>query len=135
MNRPTGTAKSGLRGRLRALTESIELRGRAVFLASRDPRVPLVAKLFAAVVAAYAFSPIDLIPDVIPVLGLLDDLVLIPLGIAVVVRLIPRDVWQECLAAAQRKMDVPRSRAGLVAVLLAWAAALAALAWLVASRI
>ena len=135
MIEPAKAAKSGLRSRLRALIESIELRGRAVYFASRDPRVPLVAKILAAVVAAYALSPIDLIPDVIPVLGLLDDLVLIPLGIALVVRMIPSDVWQECLSTAQRTMDAPRSRAGLVAVLLVWAAALAALGWIVASRI
>ncbi len=135
MTEPVNGAKSGLRARLRALVESIELRGRAVFLASRDPRVPPVAKILAAVVAAYALSPIDLIPDFIPVLGLLDDLVRIPLGIALVARMIPNDVWQECLVAAQRAMDAPRSRAGFVAVLLVWAAALAALGWIVASHI
>jgi uncharacterized membrane protein YkvA (DUF1232 family) len=123
------------RARVRALLASIELRVRAVYLASRHPRVPRAAKVLAAVVAAYALSPIDLIPDVIPVLGLLDDLILIPLGVALVVRLIPRDTWQECLAAARDAMDAPRSRVGLILVLVAWAAALAALAWIVVSRL
>lgn len=135
MSKSPKSGRSGLRSRLRALIESIELRGRAVYFASRDSRVPFVAKALAAVVAAYALSPIDLIPDFIPILGLLDDLVLIPLGIALVVRMMPTDVWQECLAAARQVMDAPRSRAGLVAVLLIWVAALVALGWIVASRI
>ena len=103
----------------------LELRTRALYFASRDSRVPIPAKVLAAAVAAYALSPIDLIPDVVPVLGFLDDLVIVPLGMALVVRLIPRDVWQECLAAAERRMDerLPRSRAAAVVVaVLAWVA-------------
>jgi len=73
----------------------------ALYLAYRDPRVPWYARALAACVVAYAFSPIDLIPDPIPVLGYLDDLVLIPLGIAVVLRLIPSDVMAECRIKAQ----------------------------------
>jgi len=68
----------------------------ALYLAYRDPRVPWYARLFALCVVGYAFSPIDLIPDPIPVLGYLDDLILIPLGIALAIRMIPKDVLDEC---------------------------------------
>jgi uncharacterized membrane protein YkvA (DUF1232 family) len=67
----------------------------ALYLAARDPRTPLIAKLVAAGVAAYALSPIDLIPDFIPVLGYLDELVILPLGILLVVRLIPPELMAE----------------------------------------
>ncbi len=77
----------------------------AVYLAYRDPRVPWYAKLLAACVVAYAFSPIDLIPDTVPVLGYLDDLVLVPLGIALVVRLIPPGVMAECRIKAQETLQ------------------------------
>jgi len=73
----------------------------ALFLAYKDPRVPLYAKLFAMAVVAYAFSPIDLIPDFIPILGYLDDLVLVPLGAAIAVSMIPDSVLEECRAEAQ----------------------------------
>jgi uncharacterized membrane protein YkvA (DUF1232 family) len=68
----------------------------ALYLAYRDPRVPWYAKLIAACVVGYAFSPIDLIPDFIPILGYVDDLVLVPLGIALALRLIPPPVMAEC---------------------------------------
>ena len=74
----------------------------ALYLAYRDPRVPWYAKLFAAVVVAYALSPIDLIPDFIPVLGYLDDLVLLPLGIALAVKMIPPHVMAECCVKAEK---------------------------------
>ncbi len=75
-----------------------------LFLACRHPRTPWYARLVAAVIVAYAFSPIDLIPDFIPVLGYLDDLVLIPLGLALTIRLIPADVMDECRAQAAAVM-------------------------------
>jgi uncharacterized membrane protein YkvA (DUF1232 family) len=68
----------------------------ALYLAYKNPRVPLHARLFAACVVGYAFSPIDLIPDPIPILGYLDDLVLIPLGVVLALRMIPKDVMAEC---------------------------------------
>ena len=68
----------------------------ALYLACRDPRVPWYAKALAVVVVAYAFSPIDLIPDPIPILGYLDDLILIPVGVAAVVRMIPPGVMADC---------------------------------------
>jgi len=106
----------------------------ALYLAYRDPRVPWYAKLCAAVVVGYAFSPIDLIPDFVPVLGYLDDLILVPLGIALAVRLVPGEALAECRARAAEVMaegkPVSRAAAGVVIaiwLLLAMAMALAAL--------
>jgi uncharacterized membrane protein YkvA (DUF1232 family) len=101
----------------------------AVYLALRDPRVPWYARLFAACVIAYAFSPIDLIPDPIPVLGYLDDLVIVPLGIALALRMIPKPVLAECRLRAEaagglRKPKNYAAAAVIVAIwiLLAWLA-------------
>src|SRR5438045_9497460 len=88
----------------------------AVYLACRDPRAPWYAKLLAVCVVAYAFSPIDLIPDFIPVLGYLDDLVLVPLGIALAVRMIPGPILEECRLEARSALDRPTTwvAAGIV---------------------
>ncbi|GIO37104.1 hypothetical protein J41TS12_19650 [Paenibacillus antibioticophila] len=72
-----------------------------LFLAYKDPRVPWYAKLFAALVVAYAFSPIDLIPDFIPILGYLDDLIIVPLGITLALKMIPQPVIAECRDRAE----------------------------------
>lgn len=80
----------------------------AIYLAYKDPRVPWYAKLFIACVAGYAFSPVDLIPDFIPVIGYLDDLVLIPLGIAMAIKMIPPTVLTECREKAQSAMSQGR---------------------------
>ncbi len=101
----------------------------AIYLAGRDPRVPWYAMLLALLVAAYALSPIDLIPDFIPVVGHLDDLVLVPLGIALTRRLIPAPVWADCRARAVA--EGPRGRAGWVAAGAVIALWLLAIAWLV----
>jgi uncharacterized membrane protein YkvA (DUF1232 family) len=102
----------------------------ALWLAARDPRAPWHAKALAAGVAAYALSPIDLIPDFIPVLGLLDDLILVPAGIWLVVRLIPAAIMADLRLEALRR-DRPRSIAGAIWIALLWltAAALFWLAW------
>jgi uncharacterized membrane protein YkvA (DUF1232 family) len=76
----------------------------ALFLAVRDARTPWYAKLFCGIVVAYAFSPIDLVPDFIPILGYLDDLILVPLGISIAVKMIPVDVLQECRLQAQEDL-------------------------------
>ena len=76
----------------------------ALYLACRDPRVPWYAKVLAAVVVGYALSPIDLIPDVVPVLGYVDDLLLVPLGIALALKLIPAPVMADCRARAERAL-------------------------------
>jgi uncharacterized membrane protein YkvA (DUF1232 family) len=95
----------------------------ALWLAARDPRTPLTAKIIAAGVTAYALSPVDLIPDFIPVLGLLDDLIIVPAGIWLALRLVPADLMEEFRTRA-REIEKPVSRSGLTAILLIWAAAL-----------
>ncbi len=80
----------------------------ALYLAYKDPRVPWYAKALIAIIVAYAFSPIDIIPDFIPVLGYLDDLVLLPLGIALALRLIPRAVFDECREKAAVLLEQKR---------------------------
>lgn len=82
----------------------------ALYLVSKDRRVPWYARVVAVVVVAYAFSPIDLIPDPIPVLGYLDDLILIPLGIALVIKLIPAEVLQDCREKAALTMKAGKSK-------------------------
>ena len=101
----------------------------ALYLAARDPRVPWYAKALAAAVAAYALSPIDLIPDFIPVLGYLDDLLLLPLGIALVVRLIPPDVMAEHRAAAAAALDRPMSRKAAAVIVTVWLVAIFLAVW------
>ena len=93
----------------------------ALYLASRDPRTPWYAKAAIAGVLAYALSPIDLIPDFIPVLGYLDDLVLLPAGVWVALRLIPPAVMAESRARAEEAVRLPASKAGLIVVLGLWA--------------
>jgi uncharacterized membrane protein YkvA (DUF1232 family) len=92
----------------------------ALYLAYRDPRVPLYARVFAAVVVGYAFSPIDLIPDPIPVLGYLDDLVLVPLGVWLAVRMIPAHVLAEKRAEAREATGRPVNRVAAVFVVAVW---------------
>ncbi len=92
----------------------------ALWLAARDRRVPWYAKAVAGGVAAYALSPIDLIPDFIPVLGYLDDLLIVPLGIMLAVRLVPPDVLAELRLEAAARLERPSSRAGLIVILAIW---------------
>jgi uncharacterized membrane protein YkvA (DUF1232 family) len=92
----------------------------ALYLAYRDPRVPWYAKVFAAVVVGYAFSPIDLVPDPIPVLGYLDDLVLVPLGVAIAIRMIPPEVMEECREEARKADGRPVNRVAAAVVVAVW---------------
>lgn len=96
----------------------------ALYLAAHDPRTPWYAKLLTAGIVAYAFSPIDLIPDFIPVLGYLDDLILIPVGIALAIKLIPDSVLAECRAQAQESIQnrKPVSRAAGAVIVVIWMA-------------
>ncbi len=104
----------------------------ALYLAYRDPRTPWYAKLWAALVVGYAFSPIDLVPDFIPVLGYLDDLLLVPLGIALALRLIPGEVMAESRARAREELrgDRPRSWVAAAVIVALWLLALALTAWI-----
>ena len=94
----------------------------ALYIACRDPRTPWPAKAMTALVVAYALSPIDLIPDFIPVLGYLDDLILLPLGIMLVIRLIPPEILKESRKKARSRIDnrLPRSRGGVILVVSIW---------------
>jgi uncharacterized membrane protein YkvA (DUF1232 family) len=103
----------------------------AIYLAARDPRVPWYVKVIALAVAGYALSPIDLIPDFIPVLGYVDDVIIVPLGIALVVRLIPTEVMAEHRAAAATLAERPTSRAAAVVIATIWLTALAVSGWAV----
>ena len=116
--------------RLRAWAQALARDVHAIYLAARDPRVPWYAKAVAGCVATYALSPIDLIPDFIPVLGYLDDLIIVPLGILAVLKLIPPEVMADNRAAAARAAERPVSRAAAVAIGLIWAAAIAAAGWM-----
>jgi uncharacterized membrane protein YkvA (DUF1232 family) len=105
----------------------------ALYLAYRDPRVPWFAKVFAAFVVAHTFSPIDLIPDFIPVLGYLDDLIITPLGIFLALKMIPAEVMAEArqqAAVADIEGRIP-TRGGVAIVLILWAIAVVVLAFLV----
>jgi len=105
----------------------------ALYLTYRDPRVPWYARVFAAVVVGYAFSPIDLIPDVIPVLGYLDDIILIPLGVALAIKMIPRHVLAECREKARDAKDRPVNKVAAVVIAIVWIA-LAVLAVRIVAR-
>ncbi|WP_199553635.1 YkvA family protein [Sandaracinobacteroides hominis] len=91
-----------------------------LWIAARDPRTPLLAKLIGGFVAAYALSPIDLIPDFVPLLGLLDELIIVPLGLLAAVALIPDPLLDEFRAKADNAVERPISRAGAAMIILLW---------------
>ena len=122
------TGKS-LSERIGDLGHRLAIEAHAAWLAARDPRVPRLARALAVAVAAYALSPIDLIPDFIPVLGWIDDLVIVPLGLLVVRRSIPAPLWTELHAAAETASERPSSRAGMAFILLLWAGLLYIVYW------
>ncbi len=111
-----------------SLAHRIRTEAHAVWLAARDPRTPLYAKLFGLLIAAYALSPIDLIPDFIPVLGLVDDVILIPIGVWLFEKMIPRDQFAEHRAMAEIATRRPVSWGGVLIVLTIWGL-IALLAW------
>ena len=118
--------------RLKRWARRLKVEVHALYLAYKDPRVPWYARVFAAVVVGYAFSPIDLIPDPIPVLGYLDDLILIPLGVALAVRMIPPHVLAECREEARQMRDKPVSKGAAVVVVAVWVALAALAVWVLA---
>ena len=115
-------SQEGSSVRLRGWAHGLKRDVIALWIAARDRRTPMSARLLAAVVAGYALSPIDLIPDVIPVLGYLDDVILVPLGILLVLRLIPAPLMREYRGKAARLAARPVSRGGLIGVVVTWAA-------------
>ena len=121
--------------RWKSWARRLKLETYAIYLAYKDPRTPWLARLFAACVVGYAFSPIDLIPDVIPVLGYLDDLVLVPLGVSIALRMIPPPVLAECRGKARTVLEQgkPTNRAAAVVIVGIWLL-LAALAIVLVAR-
>lgn len=114
---------------LRDWAKSLKRQTLAAYFAARDPRTPWPVRLLAMFVAAYALSPIDLIPDFIPVLGYLDDLLLVPLGIALVVRLVPAEVMADARERAAIAAEKPTSPAMALAIMAIWLLALCWLGW------
>ena len=115
--------------RLKDWARAIRRDVHALWLAALDPRTPWYARAFALAIAAYALSPIDLIPDFVPVLGYLDEVILLPPAILLAVRLVPPELMAEHRAAAARAAAKPVSRAGAAVIVGLWLAAATALVW------
>lgn len=117
---PGAATQRTMLGRVQDWARAVKRDVVALYLAARDPRVPWYAKAVALAVAAYALSPIDLIPDFIPVIGYLDDLIIVPLGIVLAVRLIPADILAEHRATASEAGKRPTSRTAAVVIVAIW---------------
>jgi uncharacterized membrane protein YkvA (DUF1232 family) len=115
--------------RLKTWAQTLRRDVHAIYLAARDPRVPWYAKALAIAVAGYALSPIDLIPDFIPVLGYVDDLVIVPLGVWAAISLIPAEVLAEHRAIASEAAERPVSKMAAVAIGATWILSAAVLVW------
>jgi uncharacterized membrane protein YkvA (DUF1232 family) len=126
-----GPGVKWLMSRTKPWARALRRDAHAIYLASRDPRVPWAARLLAIAVAGYALSPIDLIPDFIPVLGVLDDLIIVPLGIWLVIALIPEDLMREYRAMASATAQRPVSRAAAIVIVALWISGAALLGWMV----
>ena len=114
--------QTSLIGRLRTAAARLRLDAVTLWVAARDRRTPWAARLVAYATAAYAFSPIDLIPDFIPILGLLDDLVLLPLGLWIALRLIPQSLLDDYRATARRIQERPTAKGAAIFVIAIWLA-------------
>ncbi len=115
---------------LSAKAKALKTDTKALYLASRDPRTPWYAKALVVVVVAYALSPVDLIPDFIPVLGYLDDLILLPLGIALAIKLVPDRVMTDARNRARHDPARPVNWIAGVLVIAIWLASALAVAWI-----
>jgi uncharacterized membrane protein YkvA (DUF1232 family) len=113
--------------KLREWAKELKQKTLIVYFAARDRRIPWLVRVLALLVAAYALSPIDLIPDFIPVLGYLDDLIIVPLGLMVVLRLVPPEVMQSAREQATAAVEKPASRAMAVIIMTSWGVAVAVL--------
>ncbi|GJL64394.1 MAG: membrane protein [Nitrospirales bacterium] len=102
----------------------------AVYLASHDPRVPWYAKLLAVLVVAYALSPVDLTPDFISIIGYLDDLVLLPLSLLLVIRLLPPGIMAEHRSIAEKDGRLPQNWVAAAMIIFLWAAGIVFLGWI-----
>lgn len=117
--------------RLKSRAYALKREAYALYFATRDPRVPWYAKAFLGLVVAYTFSPIDLIPDFIPILGHLDDLIVVPLGIALAIKMIPPEAMVEARQQSEEllRRGKPISRAGAILVIAIWVIIIIALVW------
>ena len=108
--------------KLKQRASALKTQSYTLYLAYQHPDTPWYAKAFAGLIAAYAFSPIDLIPDFIPVLGYLDDLILVPLGVTLALKMIPPEVMEECQLQAEESIAVGKSvsRTAAVVIVLVW---------------
>ena len=120
---------TGSLARLRRWARAVKQDVVALYIAARDPRVPWYVKLAAAAIAAYALSPIDPIPDFIPVLGYLDELIVLPIAISLVIKMIPGPLMAEFRTEAQRRSECPVSRVAAAVIIGLWIAAAAFLLW------
>jgi uncharacterized membrane protein YkvA (DUF1232 family) len=120
---------SRLKDRAAALTREVY----ALTIAARDPRVPWYAKVVMGLVLAYALSPIDLIPDFVPVLGYLDDLIIIPLGITIAVRMVPAQVMTDARKQAEElaRQGKPVSRIGAIIIIVIWLIIVVTVIWFI----
>ncbi len=127
------TAIKSLMARLKTKAKSLKTDIYALYLAFRDPQTPWYAKAIAGLTLAMALSPIDLIPDFIPVLGYLDDLIIVPLGISLSVKLIPQDVMTRCRKQASTQMaeDPSLARTGTIIIASVWLILLVLMLWLI----
>lgn len=107
--------------KLRHRARQIKANTMVVFFAARDPQTPWYAKLTAGIVLSYAFSPIDLVPDFIPVLGLLDDLLIVPLGLALAIKMIPDHVLESAKVKAQQTSLRPTNIWAAAVIIIIWA--------------
>jgi uncharacterized membrane protein YkvA (DUF1232 family) len=119
------------RNRSPSLVHRLRVEVHAAWLAARDKRTPMSARLFGIFLTAYALSPIDIIPDFIPVVGLLDEAILIPLGLWLFTRMVPKDILAECRIRAEQASARPRSRWGVLIVIAIWVMVVLLFAWLV----
>jgi uncharacterized membrane protein YkvA (DUF1232 family) len=117
--------------RLRQRARTIKQDTYAVYLACRDPRTPWYAKVLAGGIVAYALSPIDLIPDFVPILGYLDDLIIVPFGIALAVKMIPEPVLTDCRVKAELASARPTNKRAAAVIVGIWLVAAALVLWLV----
>jgi uncharacterized membrane protein YkvA (DUF1232 family) len=115
--------------RLREWARTIKRDVVALYIVGRDPRVPWYVKLAAVAAAAYALSPIDLIPDFIPVLGYFDEVIILPVALFLVIKMIPDALMTEFRAEAQRRAEHPASRAAAAVIIALWITAAALLIW------
>ncbi|HET9428252.1 MAG TPA: YkvA family protein [Allosphingosinicella sp.] len=120
--------RAGKKRRNPSLFDRLRIDAHATWLAARDRRTPWYARAFGLLIAAYALSPIDLIPDFIPVLGLVDDAIIIPAGIWLFLKMLPKDLFAEHRAAAEAAAERPKSKGGMFLIVLIWIVA-ALVAW------